>query len=271
MLTLELAQLKSVEGDVKANLKKACDAVRNAGDKTDIMIFPEVFFSGFPTPENIESIAEPLDGSIIQTLHQVSKETGVAIVVGMAEKAGEHYYNTSVFVAPEGLLNYYRKTQLWLTDKEVFQVGDRYTTFEYKGYRIGILICFDIEYPETARALAMLDADLILVTNGNMDPYGYVHRANGISRALENQLFIAMVNHVGEDRYGHNFAGGSCVINPLGEVLGELGRVEGRCHVTIDKADRDRAREVYQYLNEVQISLPGTIQKHANGRYDFII
>jgi len=92
----------------------------------------------------------------------------------------------------------YRKTHLWASDKGVFHPGNRMMTCEWNGLRVGILICYDIEFPETARALATLGADLLIVTNGNMDPYGMVHRNAIIARAMENQVFAVMVNRCGK-------------------------------------------------------------------------
>jgi (R)-amidase len=89
---------------------------------------------------------------------------------------GGIFYNTSVLVTPDGIALRYRKTHLWPSERGLFQPGDRYVTALWKGVRVGILICYDIEHPESARALGQLGAELILVTNGNMDPYGPVHR-----------------------------------------------------------------------------------------------
>lgn len=128
---------------------------------------------GFPTEENIGRIAEPLDGPSITAVQQAAQAQNVAVVVGMAEAADDgRFYNTTVLVTPEGVALTYRKTHLWASDCGVFTPGDRFATALFKGIRVGLLICFDIEFPETARALGQLGAELIIITNGNMDPYG---------------------------------------------------------------------------------------------------
>ena len=75
--------------------------------------------------------------------------------------------------------------------------GDRYATALWNGIRVGLLVFFDIEFPESARALGQLGAELIIVTNGNMDPYGPTHRTAIMARAMENQAYAVMVNRVG--------------------------------------------------------------------------
>ncbi len=130
-------------------------------------------------------------------MQQAAHERDVAVVLGMAENDAGTFYNTSLLVTPDGVAMHYRKTHLWPSERDLFQPGDRYTTALWKGVHIGLLICYDIEFPESARALGQLGAELIAVTNGNMDPYGPVHRTAIMARAQENQAFAVMVNRVG--------------------------------------------------------------------------
>ncbi|MDR5662749.1 carbon-nitrogen hydrolase, partial [Burkholderia cenocepacia] len=118
----------------------------------------------------------------------------VAVVVGLIENDGGRFYNTTVFVTPNGIALRYRKTHLWVGEHGVVLPGDRYATVEWRGVRIGLLICYDSEFPETGRALAALGAQLILVTDGNMEPYRNVHRTSVTARAMENQVFAAVAN-----------------------------------------------------------------------------
>jgi (R)-amidase len=87
----------------------------------------------------------------------------------------------------------YRKTHLWSCDIGVFSTGNSFDTCLWNGLRVGMLICYDVEFPEPARALGMLGTQLAIITDGNMDPYGPVHRRAGVARAMENQIFVAIV------------------------------------------------------------------------------
>ncbi len=272
MLTVELAQLSLKDGDIDHNLQRAEAVIASASEQSDIIVFPETFFSGFPNKENLDTISQPLDGSIITRLSAAANKKGIAVVAGFSEKAEDGYYNASFFIDPEkGLLATYRKTHMWLTDRGIFSPGDRYTTFLWRGVRIGLLICFDIEFPESARANGELGADLLLVTNGNMDPYYETHRSAIMARSQENQCYSVIVNRVGKDSYGHVFAGGSCVVNPFGEILLEAGREECRQIITIDPTQCSEYRRDYDYLKERRFTLTGKRVEHEDGRYELII
>lgn len=262
MVTLELAQLSLKDGDLSHNLNKALESIESASSKTDIIIFPETYFSGFPTHDNIANLSQPIDGHIIKTLEKASKKKNIAVVAGFSESRNGDYYNSAVFITPEeGVVAHYSKTHMWLTDKGLFTPGDRYVSFIWKNIRIGLLICFDIEFPESARANALLDVDLLLVTNGNMDPYGDTHRTAIKARAQENQFYAAFVNRVGDDSFGHTFAGGSCVVNPFGELLTEAGREESTQIITIDPTTRHKYKESYNYLTERALKYNSDITK----------
>lgn len=262
MITLELAQLSVNDGDIAGNLKRALQVIDSASNKTDIIIFPETFFSGFPSKKNIADLSQSIDGEIIQSLSAASKEKGVAVVAGFSENRNGRFFNSSAFITPEsGLKAVYSKTHMWLTDRGLFTPGDRYISFTWKGVRIGLLICFDIEFPESGRANAQLDVDLLLVTNGNMDPYGETHRTAIKARAQENQFYAAFVNRVGMDSLGHEFSGGSCVVNPFGELLCEAGREECRQVITIDPSSRNQYKQEYNYLQERALKYESNISK----------
>jgi len=271
-MKVELVQLAGRDGDTAYNLQRTIEAIGNCGADTDLLVFPETQLMGFPTEENIARIAEPLDGPSITAVQQAAQAQNVAVVVGMAEAANDgRFYNTTVLVTPEGVALTYRKTHLWASDCGVFTPGDRFATALFKGIRVGLLICFDIEFPETARALGQLGAELIIVTNGNMDPYGPTHRTAITARAMENQAFAVMVNRVGDGDGGLVFAGGSAVVDPYGQLLCEAGR--GECRMTVELAmeQLQRSRRDYSYIAQRRIHLPGEQVEHANGLRELTI
>lgn len=265
MVTLELAQIAFVDGDIAGNLQKVVTKIREAKSSSDLIIFPETCFSGFPTQENAAKFSQPLDGEIVKTLEKEAKAKGIAVLAGICEVQNGDYYNSAVFIdSEEGHIATYRKTHMWLTDQGLFTPGDRFISFEWRGINVGILICFDIEFPESGRANALLGADLLLVVNGNMDPYGETHRTAIKARAQENQFYAAFVNRVGSDHFGHQFAGGSCVVDPFGVTLCEAGREEMALQIEIDPLKRREYQEKYHYLNERALSYPHEIEIEGN-------
>src|SRR5690606_6435040 len=139
------------------------------------------------------------------------------------------------------------------------EAGDRMSTVMWKGIRVGLMICYDIEFPEPARALGQLGAQLLIVTNGNFDPYGPTHRTCVMARALENQAFAVMVNRVGQGDDGLVFAGGSAVVDPFGDLLVEAGRDEATLRLSLDVQLLGKAREPYVYDHHQRMRLNGEI------------
>ncbi|CAN7312878.1 carbon-nitrogen hydrolase family protein [Pseudomonas solani] len=270
-MKVELVQLAGRDGDTAYNLARALEAIAACAADTDLVVFPETHLMGFPTRENIAAVAEPLDGPTVQAVQRAARERDVAVAIGVAENDAGTYYNTTLLITPEGIALKYRKTHLWASDRGIFTPGDRYATCLFKGARVGLLICFDIEFPESARALGQLGAELIIVTNGNMDPYGPTHRTAIMGRAMENQAFAVMVNRVGEGDGDLVFAGGSAVVDPFGRLLLEAGREECRQIIELDLGQIAAARSDYRYLDDRRMVLPGEMREHADGRRELLI
>ena len=270
-MKIELVQLPGRDGDIAYNLSRTLNAIATCAGDTDLLVFPETHLSGFVGGAQLAQLAEPLHGATLQTVLQAVRQREVAVVVGFAEVHQGRFYNTSVLVTPEGIALQYRKTHLWPSERSDFSPGDRFTTVLWRGVRVGLLICYDIELPETSRALAQLGAELVIVSNGNMDPYGPVHRTAIMARAQENQLFAVMVNRVGAGDDDLVFAGGSMAVDPFGRVLFEAGRDEVRHVVELDLDQLKAARRDYDYLKDRRLMLSGEQIEHSDGRRELLI
>ncbi|EKT4457395.1 carbon-nitrogen hydrolase family protein [Pseudomonas sp. TYF_15] len=270
-MKIELVQLSGRDGDTAYNLERTLQAIATCAVDTDLLIFPETQLMGFASAQQLAEIAEPVNGPSVQAVQRAVHERNVSAVIGLAENDSGTVYNTSLLVTPQGIALSYRKTHLWPSERGLFQQGDRYVTALWKGIRVGILICYDIEFPESARALGQLGAELILVTNGNMDPYGPVHRTAIMARAQENQAFAVMVNRVGDGDEGLVFAGGSAAIDPFGRTLFEAGRAECRQVVELDLDLLRTARHEYEYLSDRRLFLTGEQSEHDDSRRELLI
>ncbi|MFB5148688.1 carbon-nitrogen hydrolase family protein [Burkholderia orbicola] len=267
-MQVELAQLSLVDGDVAHNTRKVIDTIErvDVAGGTKLIVFPETTLSGFPTRENVAEVAETLDGPRLQAVRAAARRKGVAVAVGLAERDGERFYNTTVLVDERGdIVLRYRKTHLWASDVGVFTPGDRFATCVWNGLTVGLLICYDIEFPETARAIGALDADLLIVTNGNMDPFGPVHRRAIAARAMENQMFAVMVNRCGPGDDDLTFAGLSTLVDPFGESTLELGRDEAVAPANLDLTRLEASREHYSYLHDARVTLGLSLVEQAGG------
>jgi (R)-amidase len=274
LMQAELAQLALVDGDVAHNTRKVIETIGRAdvAGGTKLIVFPEATLSGFPTRENVSDVAQSLDGPALTSVRDAARRAGVSVAVGLAEREGARFYNTTVLVDDKGEIALrYRKTHLWASDVGVFTPGDRFETCLWNGLTVGLLICYDIEFPETARAVAALDADLLIVTNGNMDPFGPVHRRAITARAMENQMFALMVNRCGTGDDNLTFPGESALVDPFGEIVAAAGAQETLLGVDIDFKRLEASREHYRYLNDARVPLGLTPIDNANGSRALVI
>jgi (R)-amidase len=253
---IELAQLPGIDGDVDANMASALAAVEACDARSRLLVLPELHLTGFPIPSNVRSVSEPVGGPRSRALCEAARKRGISIAFGMSESANDRYYNTTVLATPtEGIVLAYRKMHLFGIDRDVFTPGDQLTTVVWNGLRVGLLICYDIEFPEAARGLAQIGAQLLIVTNGNMDPYGPVHHTSVHARAAENQVFAVMANRVGDSAHDWVFAGGSAAVDPCGRTLVEAGRSPCTLRVTIDPAQLIKAKRHFTYLDDRRFKL----------------
>lgn len=257
-MQVELAQLSLRDSDVEGNTRKVLEKIKSAdvSGGTKLIVFPEATLSGFPTRENIADIAQELEGPALAAVRAAARAKEVSVVVGLAERDGSRFYNTTVLIDKSGdIVLRYRKTHLWASDVGVFTPGDRFEVCEWNGVTVGLLICYDIEFPETARAVASLGADLLIVTNGNMDPFGPVHRRAIAARAMENQMFAVMVNRCGSGDDDLTFPGESSLVDPFGEAIATAGGEEAVLTTRIDLLRLEASREHYRYLHDARVPL----------------
>jgi predicted amidohydrolase len=217
-------------GDVEANRRKIVERMRTAAEKgADLVIFPECALTGycFDSLEEATPFAEPIDGRSSEAIAEACRETGAHSVVGFIEKDGSSFYNAATLFGPGGggIIGNYRKVHLPFLGVDRFLTpGDKpFQVIDLPFGRIGINICYDASFPEAARALKLLGAELIILpTNW---PTGAWRTAEFIinARACENHLNFAAVNRCGIER-GWEFIGRSKVVDYNGDTLGEASR-----------------------------------------------
>ncbi|ASJ16661.1 acyltransferase [Thermococcus chitonophagus] len=186
---------------------------------TLLVVLPELFDTGynFETREDVFEVAQPIpDGETTSFLMDIARDLELYIVAGTAEKDGENLYNSAVVVGPSGYLGKYRKIHLFYREKYFFEPGDLgFKVFDLGFLRVGVMICFDWFFPESARTLALKGADVIAHPANLVMPYA--PRAMPI-RALENRVYTITADRVGEER-GLKFIGKSLIASPRAEVL----------------------------------------------------
>ncbi|MBE1502023.1 putative amidohydrolase [Amycolatopsis lexingtonensis] len=208
-----------------------------AGTDADLVVTAEMGTTGYHIGARTHELAEPADGPTAQRLSALARETGVAIAYGYPESDGEHVYNSVQLVDATGRrLANYRKTHLFGDlDKAWFTPGgEAVVQAELGGLRIGLLICYDVEFPELVRAHALAGTELLVVPTALMTPYELVADTLVPARAYESQLFVAYANRCDTERE-LTYCGRSCVAAPTGEVLARAGSGPELVHADVTR------------------------------------
>jgi predicted amidohydrolase len=223
-MRLLLGQLCPVPGDLAANVGVITGAL-GEHPAAELAVFPELFLGGYDLAR-VAELALDVGDPVIGELRAAARGAGTALVVGFAEALpGGGVANAVACIDADGTLAAtYRKTFLFgAGEREAFVAGGELRIAGLAGRRAGPLVCFDMEFPEPARALARAGADLLITAAANMDPYGPDHALAARARALDNRRPHVYVNRCG-DEAGMSFAGASAVIGPDGSVQHQLGR-----------------------------------------------
>jgi len=247
-MKIALFQTPGRINDVEGAFTHMAEAAGRAKSQAaDVLLLPEMYLSGYNIgPSNARELAITQSGPEMARAKKIAAANNIALVFGYPERAGDTVANAAILIGPDGeiLLNY-RKTHLFgEIDRAMFKcIGDEFPMAELHGFKIGVLICYDIEFPEPARRLALAGADIILIPTAQMEPYEQVAKFVIPARAYENQLYVAYANHSGSDD-GLNYIGLSSICGPDGAILAAAGHGEDMIFAQADQAHLAKVREV---------------------------
>ncbi len=250
--TLGIVQDVPCRGNVKHTLEMMEKYIIEAATRdVSLLVFPELFITGYlprywerhPTPEDEQEWH--------RRMHVVCKQVGVSVIYGhpaycvdnatldLVQNPEWHvpFYNAATFIGPEGIVGTYAKTHLFGNEFEVFSAGDGFPVWDTVFGKLAVQICYDLEFPECARLVALAEADLLIYLANNMIPFGVFHHCYTMARAMENNLFVASINRVGAEG-DLNFCGQSCVAHPNGQYLLSVDDEKGLYMCMINHADR---------------------------------
>jgi predicted amidohydrolase len=225
-----------------------------AGRGASLLICPEMFLSGYNIgAEQASRLAEAAEGATLMRVAALAKGHGIALLLGYPERGGDGaIYNAVRLIGRDGRsLANYRKCHLFGDlDRDMFRPGESLpTVIELDGVRVGLLICYDVEFPESVRLLALTGADLVAVPTALMDPFEVVVRTIVPARAVENQVFLAYANRCGREG-DLRYCGLSCVVGPDGTDLVRAGRGEELVFADLDLDRLRAARTLNPYLRD---------------------
>jgi predicted amidohydrolase len=251
LVTVTACQLGPVLGEVAANLHKVEVAVAlAAGAGAEVVVLPELVTTGyaFDSAQEARGLAEHVEGPSLRTIAALAAEHDLVIVGGFAELAsGGEVYNSAFLVDRSGVRAVYRKAHLWADERRWFTPGSQPpAVVDTDRGRIGVLICYDLEFPEWTRLAALAGADLLCVpTNWPASSVPLDERPIEVVRAQAtasvDRIFVAVCDRVGPER-GTHWVGGSAVIGPDGYPLA-LAEAGGGPQTLLARCDLSLARD----------------------------
>ncbi len=254
-LKLGFVQTNPVFGEKEKNVEDAINLSRKA--EGDLIVFPELFNTGyaFASKKEAYDLAEEIpNGYTTMMLIEHSREANNTMVAGLAERFGDKIFNSSVVVSNGRFIGVYRKIHLFYKEKFWFSVGDTgFKVFDLESFKLGVMICFDWFFPESARVLALEGADIIAHPSNLVLP-GLCQKAMLI-RSLENKVFIVTANRIGtEVRGGERFhyTGRSQITSPNMRVLASAKEDEIIAKIVDVDISKARDKSVTKFNHAIQ-------------------
>ena len=271
-VTIALAQIASRVADKEYNMKLMEKRIEEASRKdANLIVFPELALTGYLCRDLVYELAEPLpEGPSFQRIAKIAKRENVHVVFGMmerSEKTSAVIYNTAVLVDPSGFVGKYRKMHLpthsVFEEKRYFRPGYETPVLNTNLGKIGMIICYDVYFPELTRMLKLKGAQLIICISASPSMRRGFFEALTVARAMENTVFLAFTNLVGiED--GLQFWGGSRLVAPSGNIITQAKYDEEDLILAkMDYADMKRIEAFVPTLRDLRPELFDEMKREA--------
>ena len=226
-MIVSLVQYAPIWEDVAGNLSRLSSMMQALVGKTDLIVLPEMFPTGFST--NIDHIcSEKNISEVLQWMRKQATSTGAMIAGSVAIKENGHFYNRFYLISPDGDTGHYDKNYLFIMSDEpkYFTAGKEKKEFEWRGWKIRPILCYDLRFPELCRNSRTSPYDLLLCAASWPAVRSDVWLTLLKARAIENLCYAVGVNRVGEDGNGLLHKGDSIVYGPKGEIIAQVAENE---------------------------------------------
>jgi len=261
--TVAVAQMNCKLGDVQTNVRRIRDLVQKIQRKeVHVICLPELVTTGYSLGQKWVDLAEPVPGPTTERLGKIATEFGFYLIAGMSERDLEsnRIFNSAVLIEPEGqVIGVHRKVHLWDEERRYFTAGKEFRVFKSKVGTIGIGICYDLDFPESARILALSGAEIIFFPSAYMRPFENYADTYARSRATENGVFVCFSNRIGrESRLV--FFGRSQIVSPGCRILARAQSLESFAMARLDLDSIQKQREKIPYLRHRVHAAYGALQ-----------
>jgi predicted amidohydrolase len=259
-LTITLIQTELYWEDIAANIAMFDKKIDSISEKTDVIILPETFSTGFTM--NAQKVAEPMTGSAVSWITQKARQQQAHILGSVIIEEDKKYFNRLILAKPDGELAIYDKKHLFRMagEHEVFSPGNTHLTVDVKGWKLRFFICYDLRFPVWCRNIKKQYDAAIYIANwpGRRAPHWKLLLP---ARAVENQSYVIGVNRVGQDGNGLAYSGDSSVIDPLGNILFQQEDIPCIYTVTLNNEIVREYRETFaawQDADDDAVLFPGS-------------
>lgn len=256
-LTVTLIQANLAWEDKKANLEMLENKILSITDKTEIIILPEMFNTGFSMRP--VQLAETMEGETVQWMKRIAAQKKViltgSLIIAVEGKRSTEYFNRLVWMLPNGQYGFYDKRHRFAyggEDKE-FAAGTKRLIASVKGWKINLLVCYDLRFPVWARQQSQDDEaeyDVLIYVANWPERRSHAWKTLLQARAIENQSYVIGVNRVGDDGHGVHHSGDSMVVDAMGEVLYHKAEAEDIFTITLQRDALDTVRGKLPFLKD---------------------
>jgi omega-amidase len=255
MSTLAITTIQSnlLWEEKSANLRLLEEKIGRIGEKTEIVVLPEMFSTGFSM--NVAELSETMEGEAVEWMKRVSRENGVALTGSLIIREGERFFNRLIWMLPNGQAGHYDKRHLFAYGKEdqYFSSGNKRLIASVKGWKINLQVCYDLRFPVWARQQPQENGpeyDVLVYVANWPERRSHAWKTLLCARAIENQCYVVGVNRVGTDGNNIYYSGNSLVIDPLGQVLYHMADEEDTNTILLQKEMLDETRAKFPFWRD---------------------
>lgn len=259
-LTFTLIQSNLHWEDKAANLLMFQKKINAIEEKTEVVILPEMFSTGFSM--NAAALAETMEGDTMNWMKRMAMQKKIILTGSLIIEEGGNYFNRLVWMLPNGQYGYYNKRHCFAfagEDKH-YTPGNRRLIASVKGWKINLQICYDLRFPVWARQSSPLDPDgsisyeaeynLLLYVANWPSSRSRAWKSLLMARAIENQSYVIGLNRVGTDGHDIYYSGDSMIIDPLGEIVYHKAEMEDVFTITLNKEHSEQIRGKYPFWRD---------------------
>ena len=248
-LHITLVQPDIVWEDKSANLQQYEHMIAGIKGDKHIVVLPEMFSTGFSM--DAERMAEPMNGPTVTWMATMAVKHRCIITGSLIISEEGNYYNRMLWVQPDGSIGCYDKRHLfaYAGEDKHYTSGEKRLIAQVNGWRINVMVCYDLRFPVWARNQGE-EYDVLLYVANWPEPRSLAWQTLLQARAIENQCYVAGINRVGTDGKGFKYAGESSVFGPLGETIWQAGNEVICKTVTADKETLIKVRSTFPFLND---------------------